>query len=122
MLTLQSAPVLASQVGAWKDGVWNEVFVGTINAPASHCGMDTETGSKPFVTVDSAPVVADTLPNLHISAAGPCTSVDILHSVLLILLIPLFEPVDILKSRCACLTLHQVSCPGKALYLYFIHW
>lgn len=48
-----------SQVDSWKDGVWNEVFVGTINAPASHCGMDQESGAKPFVTVDAAPLMAE---------------------------------------------------------------
>lgn len=58
-----------SQVGAWKDGVWNEVFVGTINAPPSHCGMDAETCAKPFVTVDTAPIVAEK-PFISISPTG----------------------------------------------------
>ncbi|CAJ1341081.1 unnamed protein product [Effrenium voratum] len=48
-----------SQVGTWRDGVWNEVFVGTEGAPSSHCGADAAKCAKPFVTVNAAPKVAE---------------------------------------------------------------
>jgi len=58
-----------SQVGGWADGVWNEVFVGTVNAPTGHCGMDPETGAKPFVTIPASPLIAEK-PFISISSSG----------------------------------------------------
>jgi len=48
-----------NEVGNWSDGVWNMVFVGTKNAPKSHCGADPSKGTHPYVIVDSAPTVAE---------------------------------------------------------------
>jgi len=48
-----------NEVGKWSDGVWNMVFVGTKNAPKSHCGADPSICSHPYVTVDSAPTIAE---------------------------------------------------------------
>lgn len=67
---------LASQVGGWADGVWNEVFVGTVNAPTGHCGMDPETGAKPFVTIPASPLIADTLLQTHSDVAMNVASQD----------------------------------------------
>lgn len=43
-------------VGGWSGGVWNMVFIGSENAPESHCGHD---GGMPFVSVDETPVIAE---------------------------------------------------------------
>lgn len=67
---------LASQVGGWADGVWNEVFVGTVNAPTGHCGMDPETGAKPFVTIPASPLIADALLQTHSDVAMNVASQD----------------------------------------------
>mmetsp|Transcript_32763 Transcript_32763/g.75794 ORF Transcript_32763/g.75794 Transcript_32763/m.75794 type:complete len:607 (+) Transcript_32763:86-1906(+) len=45
-----------SKFGEWSNGVWNQVFVGSIGAPASHCGLD---GGSPYTTVDETPSVAE---------------------------------------------------------------
>jgi len=54
------------QIGGWSNGVWNMVFVGTENAPDSHCGLS---GGQPYVTVDETPVVAEK-PFLTIDDSG----------------------------------------------------
>ena len=45
-----------SKFGEWSNGVWNQVFVGSSGAPASHCGLD---GGSPYTTVDETPSVAE---------------------------------------------------------------
>jgi hypothetical protein len=47
--------------GGWTNGVWDMVFVGTDNAPASHCGsaFPVPPVPKPYVTVPTTPVVAE---------------------------------------------------------------
>ena len=46
----------SSQVGGWSGGVWNMVFAGVDNAPATHCG---NVDGNPFVTVDTVPKLAE---------------------------------------------------------------
>lgn len=42
--------------GSYSDGNWNMVFVGTQNAPQSHCGKN---GGHPFTTIDSTPIIVE---------------------------------------------------------------
>jgi len=46
-----------SEVGSWSNGVWNQVFVGTKGAPASHCGGGE--GTNPYVNVELTPKIAE---------------------------------------------------------------
>jgi hypothetical protein len=48
-----------NNVSTWHDGVWNMVFVGTENAPRSHCGANVSLCSHPYDTTDAAPVIAE---------------------------------------------------------------
>jgi len=45
-----------SDFGTWKGGNWNMVFVGTKNAPQSHC---SHTGGIPATTVDETPLIVE---------------------------------------------------------------
>ena len=45
-----------TDIGVWSGGVWNMVFVGNKNAPASHCGLQ---GGNPATTVDETPVIVE---------------------------------------------------------------
>lgn len=60
-------------VADWDGGVWNMVFVGTEGAPDSHCGryFDPVSGnlSLPYVTVDSAPLIAEK-PFISVDGSG----------------------------------------------------
>ena len=41
----------------WNNGVWNIVFLGCPNAPASHCS--NENGDIPTTTIDKTPLIAE---------------------------------------------------------------
>jgi hypothetical protein len=58
-----------TNIGTWNGGVWNMVFVGNRNQPASHC---THTGGGPYSSVDSTPIVAEK-PYITINSAGQYT-------------------------------------------------
>jgi len=45
-----------SDFGTWKGGNWNMVFVGTKNAPQSHC---SNKGGIPATTVDETPLIVE---------------------------------------------------------------
>lgn len=45
-----------SQWGRWSGGVWNMVFSGCNNAPASHCGNH---GASPYTTLPSTQLIAE---------------------------------------------------------------
>ncbi len=53
-----------SEVGSWSNGVWNQVFAGTIGAP-SEAAFPTE----PYTTLDRTPVSREK-PFLHVGADG----------------------------------------------------
>ena len=53
-----------SQVGSWSNGVWNQVFSGTVGAP-SEASFPTET----YTTLDRTPVSREK-PFLYVDAAG----------------------------------------------------
>ena len=53
-----------SEVGSWSNGVWNQVFAGTIGAP-SEANFPTE----PYTTLDTTPVSREK-PFLYVDAAG----------------------------------------------------
>lgn len=53
-----------SEVGEWSNGVWNQVFAGTIGAP-SEAGFPT----PPFTTLDRTPISREK-PYLHLGATG----------------------------------------------------
>eukprot|EP00928_Gymnodinium_smaydae_P065649 TRINITY_DN48752_c0_g1_i1.p1 TRINITY_DN48752_c0_g1~~TRINITY_DN48752_c0_g1_i1.p1 ORF type:complete len:603 (-),score=82.03 TRINITY_DN48752_c0_g1_i1:273-2081(-) len=55
-----------TEMAGWRDAVWNMVFVGTKNAPPSHC---SKTGGKPYTTVEQTPVIAEK-PFISIDQAG----------------------------------------------------
>lgn len=55
-------------MGGWKTGVWNMVFVGNQNAPASHCG-NADPQNPPYTTVDSTPIIVEK-PYIVQSGAG----------------------------------------------------
>ena len=38
--------------GEWDSGAWSVVFVGTVGAPAAHCGSQTLPQRPQYVTVD----------------------------------------------------------------------
>lgn len=44
-------------MGAWENGVWNMVFVGSKGAPPTHCGNDQ--GSIPSSNIEATPVIAE---------------------------------------------------------------
>ena len=43
-------------IGVWTGGAWNMVFVGSKNAPPSHCGQQ---GGIPATTVNATPVIVE---------------------------------------------------------------
>jgi len=45
-----------SKWGQWNGGVWNMVFSGCENAPASHCGHES---NGPFTTIKATPLIAE---------------------------------------------------------------
>lgn len=53
-----------SEVGEWTNGVWNQVFAGTVGAP-SEAGFPT----PPYTTLDRTPVSREK-PYLHLGATG----------------------------------------------------
>ena len=53
-----------SEVGSWSNGVWNQVFAGTIGAP-SEANFPTE----PYTTLDATPVSREK-PFVYVDAAG----------------------------------------------------
>ncbi|MCP3420950.1 hypothetical protein [Nocardioides pinisoli] len=53
-----------SEVGEWSNGVWNQVFAGTVGAP-SEAGFPT----PPYTTLDRTPISREK-PYLHIGASG----------------------------------------------------
>ncbi|CAM3663790.1 hypothetical protein [Nocardioides zeicaulis] len=53
-----------SQVGSWSNGVWNQVFAGTVGAP-SEANFPTE----PYTTLDRTPVSREK-PYLHVDTTG----------------------------------------------------
>lgn len=53
-----------SEVGSWTNGVWNQVFAGTVGAP-SETGFPT----PPYTTLDRTPVSREK-PYLHLGATG----------------------------------------------------
>jgi len=58
-----------SEVGAWPDGVWNMVFVGSTGAPPSHCGMKPELCTHSYLNVETTPTVAEK-PFISIDESG----------------------------------------------------
>jgi hypothetical protein len=56
-----------SEVGSWSNGVWNQVFAGTVGAP-SKAGFP----AKPYTTLDSTPVSREK-PFLYVDAQGTWT-------------------------------------------------
>jgi hypothetical protein len=53
-----------SEVGEWSNGVWNQVFAGTVGAP-SEAGFPT----PPYTTLDRTPISREK-PYLHLGATG----------------------------------------------------
>lgn len=53
----------------WDVGNWNMVYVGSIGAPASHCGKSPQGAPNAFTTVARTPVIAEK-PFISISTAG----------------------------------------------------
>jgi hypothetical protein len=53
-------------MGSWTTGVWNIVFVGNQNAPASHC---SNVGGSPYTTVQQTPIIVEK-PYIVKSGAG----------------------------------------------------
>jgi hypothetical protein len=43
-------------MGSWEGGVLNMVFVGSVNAPETHCGQE---GAWPTTTVGATPIIAE---------------------------------------------------------------
>jgi hypothetical protein len=55
-----------SELDGWSNGVWNQVFSGTVGAPAQSFGV---AGANPYTTLDTTAVSADA-PYLYTDAAG----------------------------------------------------
>ena len=55
-----------SDLDGWTNGVWNQVFSGTLGAPAQGFGIP---GSQPYTTLATSPVTADA-PYLYTDAKG----------------------------------------------------
>ena len=53
-----------AEVGSWSNGVWNQVFAGTVGAPA-----ETGLPDPPYTTLDTTPVSREK-PFLYVDAAG----------------------------------------------------
>ena len=45
-----------SEFATWKGSNWNDVFLGSVNAPDSHCG---NTDGLPYTTIEKTPLIAE---------------------------------------------------------------
>jgi len=61
-----------SEVGSWRDGNWNMVFMGVQGAPLSHCGANPSMCSSAVITLPRTPVIAEK-PFISINSAGQYT-------------------------------------------------
>ena len=58
-----------SSLTSWSNGVWNQVFSGTVGAPAACFPKPTPDGCGPYTTVDKSPVTRES-PVLYTDSSG----------------------------------------------------